>query len=669
MKRSLRAYLASACMLALLLAFAPLSAHARDYGVASVDIDATLEADGSLEVVERRTYDFDGSFNGIYWDLPSGEYEGRAVEAQLESVRVVGDAETVFEESDSGEPGTYGLSEGEGCLQLKLLWPVDDESVTFEVAYRLSDVATRWADVGELYWQYVPADESSGKEWQNVACTIHLPVPSGERVVPGENVRAWAHGPLDGDVSFKGDDVVFFSPGVGYSEYLEARVTLPCEWLSEASPSSEARLDAILEEEAAWADEANAQRFRAKLAYWGLPIFMVVLAVGSAAAAFMYIKGVFVRREKSTFKERYLRDVPTDDHPAVLGMAYRSGKLSGKDFTATLMGLVDQGKVELDTVEREANGKFGRTKRQSEWRLTRAHGPARKSAYAFAATPDGEMIDDAAMGFLFETIAPHEDLDDALRGAYGEPYVLSSFFKDVARKAKSEYAEGYGRWSGAVRASYGSLGLTRAVSSSELYPGVLGLADFALAVIFGFAGSLLESNMDLLSLGIVLLFAAGIYCVMVNDEGPRIVPTKKGRELKAKLKALRRWLLHFTQLDEAIPTDVALWNRLLIMATVLGVADKVIKQLKVHAPEILEDTDLDAMEWYDEGLGKSSAASALAGVPVGVVAARARSGSHHSTSSSSLSSSRSSSSRGSGGGFSSGGGGGFSGGGGRGGAF
>ena len=49
-------------------------------------------------------------------------------------------------------------------------------------------------------------------------------------------------------------------------------------------------------------------------------------------------------------------------------------------------------------------------------------------------------------------------------------------------------------------------------------------------------------------------------------------------ELQAKLKALRRWLKDFTRLGEAIPTDVVLWNQLLVMAVVLDVADEVIKQ-------------------------------------------------------------------------------------------
>ena len=553
-------------------------------------------------------------------------------------------------------------------MGLKIYWPAEDETVTFQVAYRLTNLATRWADVGELYWQYVPADEGSGQEWQNVTCIIHLPVPEGERVIPGENVRAWAHGPLDGELSFSGNDVVFFSPGVGSSEFLEARVTMPQGWLSEAPAKSEAHLDTVMAEEDQWAKDANAARLRARLAYWGFPILMIVLALASFGAAFGYVKGLFIKKEKSTFKEKYFRDVPTDDHPAVLGMLYHKSELTGTEFTATLMNLADRGLIDVDRVTHEEQGRFGRTKEVSEWRLTRVHVPVKKNAYAFAQTERGKEIDDAAMSFLFKTLAGNKSLDDRLRGAYGEPYVLQSFFEDVAHKAKDDYRKGYERWSGAVRSDYDTHKFTTCYPSSEIYPGLLGLADFALATILGFVGILLESQELLLTLGVILLFAAGIYCVMVNDEGPRIVYTRQAAELRDKLKALRRWLLDFTRLKEAIPTDVVLWNRLLVMATVLGVSEQVIKQLKVCAPELLENEGLDAYSWY--GVEKAVPTVLGGAALAGAVAARPRSsGSTHSYSSSTLSSSRDSSSRGSGGGFSGGGGGGFSGGGGRGGAF
>ena len=59
----------------------------RSYQITQVDIDATVDADGTLHVVETRTFDFDGSFNGVYWDIPTGynPNNGQEVEVNVTS--------------------------------------------------------------------------------------------------------------------------------------------------------------------------------------------------------------------------------------------------------------------------------------------------------------------------------------------------------------------------------------------------------------------------------------------------------------------------------------------------------------------------------------------------------------------------------------------------------
>jgi hypothetical protein len=48
---------------------------AKSYWIDSADSDITVNADGSLSVIERITYEFSGSFSGGYRDIPlrSGE--------------------------------------------------------------------------------------------------------------------------------------------------------------------------------------------------------------------------------------------------------------------------------------------------------------------------------------------------------------------------------------------------------------------------------------------------------------------------------------------------------------------------------------------------------------------------------------------------------------------
>ncbi len=59
--------------------------------------------------------------------------------------------------------------------------------------------------------------------------------------------------------------------------------------------------------------------------------------------------------------------------------------------------------------------------------------------------------------------------------------------------------------------------------------------------------------------------------------------------MHARCAALRNWLTDFSNLKEAIPTDVKVWDHFLVFAVVFGVADQVIRQLQVVLPEIVEN--------------------------------------------------------------------------------
>lgn len=62
--------------------------------------------------------------------------------------------------------------------------------------------------------------------------------------------------------------------------------------------------------------------------------------------------------------------------------------------------------------------------------------------------------------------------------------------------------------------------------------------------------------------------------------------TQKGVNEKEKLKALKRYMVNFSMLDDKEIPSLVIWEKYLIYATVFGVADKVINQLKIQFPDI-----------------------------------------------------------------------------------
>lgn len=620
---------------------APVPALAKSYEIPRVAIDATLQPDGTLVVTEDRTFSFDGSFNGVYWRLPAGDYEGRSVEPQVESVGVVAPSGQLqaFSEGYSGDTGTYELDPEGTYTEVKLYNPAEDEDVTYRIVYRLPGLASAWADTGELYWKFVSDgwDETS----HDVTCTVHLPVPAGQSVEPEGNVRAWGHGTLDGSVSFDGDDVVFSVPAVGSDDFAEARITFPVSWLSSVTPSSESRMDSILADERRWADEANRRREAARAVLGGTEAALAVVGVASVVVP-LRVLSRYRRRHRPVFQDEYFRDVPSDDHPAVLGALLNDGDATSEGFTATLMRVSDAGAVDLNYVQVPKKSVLGR---KEDYQLVR--NPARAEALS-------DPIDRAFMTCIFDEVAP------LVKGyeppADGRVALEFSRLKKVAKKHPEEFVDAYDGWSAAVEGACAQRGFFTGESMGTGLC-VLTLVLSIFAVVMG-AGALVVFGAPWPAFLTLLLPVAGIVASAVAM-GRLKAYSAEAVELRAELEALRRWLKDFTRLDEAVPTDVVLWNRLLVMAVVLGVADEVIEQLRVAVPEILDDPDfMPTYIWWSTHGSMGSPASAF-----GAAAA-----SSYQASTAAVAASSSSSGGGGGGGFSGGGGGGFGGGGG-GGAF
>ncbi len=348
------ALLAAALVLAAvaLLAVAPGEAFAKSYDMTKVDITAQAETDGSLHAVEQRTFDFNGDFTAVWWT-----FEGLPSNAELKvnSMRmarvdgdgnVVGEWETlpsvpfVLSWRDAGGPGTDAYSVDAPMNTVYAFFDVSDEKAVIELDYTVVNGVQAYKDVAEVNWKYV------GDQWEessaDVTMTLALPVPQGVAVEPGENVRAWGHGPLDGSLAINADGSVAYTvPKVNAGQYAEARVVFPVAWLTNLSPDAaklhadEMRLDKVLADEEDWADQANRNRMQSLAFVIGCGVLCVLLIAWALWSYFRYGK-----EHAPSFTDEYWRDVPDPRvHPAAIGRLWRWDRESQDDFTATLMHL------------------------------------------------------------------------------------------------------------------------------------------------------------------------------------------------------------------------------------------------------------------------------------------------------------------------------------------
>ena len=531
-------------------------AAAKGFSITSVSVDATVQPNGDVRVTDTRTLDFSGTFHFVYWDLATKGSDG--IKVLGASGPANGDAGTTVPYQPShvpavgmatGEVGTYSVEDKGSVVTVQLNFEVTDAAAAFTVEYVAKGAAKRWADTAELYWQFIGSD--TAVEARDVSVTVHL--PSG--VTKGQ-VRAWAHGPLWGNVTIQPDaTVVMKVDPLPAQTFVEGRILFPAAALSTAPASSTPKLDSILAEEKRLADEANRTRTwaRVKVGLWG------VLGVGVPLIAIVLIIVLYFRygREPETqFNAQYLRDFPQPHlPPALAAFIWRMGSVGSDDVTATLLDLVNRKVIDLERVSVEKDGFFGHSE---------------ETSYKLTLHDEGleELLDYERQlcTFLFHQIADGNEL------------VLSEL-KDLAKKHRTTFAKGFQTWKNKVekegeKRGYLDPQADRMAFAASAFAFVAIVAAGAAAVFSGFWWFFLG-----VLVGIVLIFVA------------RAVKrrSQEAAELHAQYAALERYLKDFGRLQEKPPDAVVLWEQFLIYAVVFGIADQVAKAMTIKVPEVVND--------------------------------------------------------------------------------
>ena len=561
---------ASVALLALMAA-CPTTAFAKDYSCPQVTIDATVEPDGDLHVVESRTFDFDGSFTCVWWDMDLDDLpEGSQLVTHGVSITQGGETSKLYETPfvlswrDAGGPGTTTYSVDEGYTTIYLFFHATDEQIVGTIDYTITDAVTKYSDVGELYWQFVASGWAVDSE--NVDLTVHLPAPSGAQYAAGEEVRAWGHGPLDANVSIdvEGDAINYHVPRVSADTFAEARAVFPAEWLTgveSGDPNADlgtTMLDYILSEEQRWADEANHERMMAT----GGMLLMVLLCLGVCIWAlisfFRYGKEL-----KPNFTERYWRDVPERGvHPAIIGRLCRFGKESTDDFTATVMHLINEGVILVN------RGAFP--------------------------TPEGGYMQD-----YYLTLVPEKAAEVCTRIDYktltllfdkfskGQNQMWMEAIKIYADENPESFTKLMDNWQGVLTGEFNKCGYIETYSSekrSSMAFVAVALFIISIAIVY------FTENILVVLPALVTALVVGFISRYMERR------TQHGADTYARSKALERWLREFSRLNERPMLDVKVWGEFMVYAFVFGIAREAIEELKRAVPEVFHTDPIHASD-------------------------------------------------------------------------
>jgi uncharacterized membrane protein YgcG len=539
-----------------LIAVAALNAPrgvAKDYHFPEVLIDATVHPDGTLEIEDRTTWAFEGEFSFVSY----------AVDWPIELIED-------FRVTEDGEPVAADLApSGQGA---STTWGVTarDERRTFRIRYLARCAVDAYEDAAHLLWLFIAGDQE--KPTDQVRIRVHLPgtprrpvdrpqgpcepgTASGPGAVETRPLRdgdtlAWGHGPLAGQVRIPDPQTVELTVrDLRPFTFVEGSILFPVEAVPLAPLESGPGRAGILVEEGRLAEEANALRRQHRLETSLVRVLLVLVplfAIGMVMVA--------RRRDRVPGVPRYLQDPPEDLHPVDLAMlwsAYRGSLQPKNAYRAQLLHLARTGVIEVQTV--------GRVSDPEDFMLR------------LLKRPDG--LDGEFVGFLFTGNGEGPVSMKSIKNTGRRAKELTDWWKKAGTRTKrfvTQVVKGRSRVERTLLSVFtlgaAAYGYWRSVGPLEGQPFFDGLVGpFALWLV---------------GVGVVSRVVAG-----------RLIPARlppKLRERVARWSAFRRFLKDFATFDDAPALAVIVWERFLVDAVALDVADRVEEQVR----EILPPEDI-----------------------------------------------------------------------------
>ena len=158
-------------------------ASAKSFTIENVSITATIRPDGTVGIVEERTYRFDGEFSWANYEMPRNQF------SRMDSI-LVKESGRVYRQNNSEDPRTYQVERSSGSINIRWNFEARDESRTFTIAYTLHgalDIGPEWS---QLNWIFL--SDRWDNDTRKFTCRIELPTLQNS-----SDLHAWMRGPLE----------------------------------------------------------------------------------------------------------------------------------------------------------------------------------------------------------------------------------------------------------------------------------------------------------------------------------------------------------------------------------------------------------------------------------------------------------------------------------------
>ena len=517
-----------------------------------LDFTAKINYDGSIDVVE--TWDiYISQTNTLFktFKTDSSKYTGIT---NVQVKEITSGKNLNFEEINSlmyhvTKNCFYGMKNNEGDFEIAWGVGLDSSSDTrkYQISYKVLDAVALYNDYAEFYWQFVGNEFSIPAK--KVHGTITLPSPADKK----EDIKVWGHvKTLNGEIyAIDNKTIDFTLNNYGGNEYIEIRSIFPKKIIERTGRIYSSNiLDKAIKEETVWADEANALRTKQKMIKYIVIGGYCLLNIFILSVVFKKIrkyKDILNGKTKlyPTQELEYYRDFPYEN--ATPGEAcfvknrrfYGFENVFGNIFAATILDLNLKKYIEINSTGKGKN----------DITLT------------FLDKPLDDLKDDEkkifkylASSFKYNNPTTLKEIEKYFRRHSTSLYELMNNTHNLVRKQMVE-ENIFDKKEEEENSTYTGYGIMYIVFFIILAPLTLPFSIY---------------------LGI-LSFRIAKRCNPL---------TQIGLDYEQMWKGLEKYMKDYSLLKDREVFDVVLWEKFLVFATAFGIADKVIKQLKIAYPNI-----------------------------------------------------------------------------------
>lgn len=562
----------------ILVTMQPVQASSSDLFLNQLDFQAQINQDGSMDVTEKWNIKINDT-NTLYKTFKTDKSKYSNI-TNVEVTEVTKGNNQPFRKQNQWSyhlpKGNYfgGFNEDK---QFEIAWGVglEDSSATreYEISYQVKDAIAKYNDYAELYWQFV------GKEFEinaeKITGTVLLPTHADSK----EEIKVWGHTEdLNGEIYATDTNKIEFTIHQFRSgRYVEVRTLFPTQMITNTSRGENTeRLEPVIQEETKWANQANERRKRKenveKIATIVVNLVAIILTIFSIKSIIKNVKKVKTRKKLVPSQEiEYYREMPREDAtPAEalalfnqqVGSSYNSTHI-GRIFSATLLDLNLKKMIDF-----QVEGKTITIKMLEESAEKLETSKDEKAIFEFLKKACEQNHGEITIKELEKYIKKSQSKVIKLKDEIDKTTEQALYEKELAsEKGKQENA--------------------------NIAACLVLLFVFFIFSIVTFGVLTATNSMNLI--GMIPLFPVVVVQIIVFILllSRTNVLTQKGTDENAQWKGLKKYMEDFSMLDKREVPELVIWEKFLVYATVFGIADKVLKQLKIVYPNMNEQMNVN----------------------------------------------------------------------------